>query len=78
MNKYIMKDVITNPEDTRLKGAIGKFVFFSDNPTLCVEEANKGNGFNFLDSIDSEKDLPFSVVSENWACIILKKEEDND
>lgn len=78
MVEYTYEDIIIDPEDTRLKGAIGKFVFFSDNPTLCVEEANKGNGFNFLDSIDSEKDLPFSVVSENWACIILKKEEDND
>ena len=75
MTEYTLRDVITNPEDQRLKGAIGKMVFFSDNPTLCVEEANKGNGFNFLDSIGSEKDMPFSVVSENWACIILKKEE---
>lgn len=75
MAEYTYEDIIMDPEDPRLKGAIGKFVFFSDNPTLCVEEANKGNGFNFLDSIDSEKDMPFFVVSENWACIILKKEE---
>ena len=82
--KYTYKDVIIDSEDPRLKGAIGKEVYYSNIPAKCIKYANDidiypvyiGN----LQKIEKYNEYPFIVDGTAKACIaraciIIKKEE---
>ena len=78
MSEYSYNDIIMDPEDPRLEGAIGKECYFSDCPTKLLESA-RYNSTLYLDcltNISKEKACPF--VDKNgsvWTLIIIKKEE---
>ena len=78
MAEYTYEDIIMDPEDPRLEGAIGKECYFSDYPKNLLLMARKklsGNPF-CLKEIFKAGPSPF--IDENghgWCLIIVKKEE---
>ena len=78
MSEYSYNDIIMDPEDPRLEGAIGKECYFSDCPTKLLESAryNSASYLDCLTNISKEKACPFSDKNgSGWALIIIKKEE---
>lgn len=77
MSNYTLKDVIIDPEDSRLEGAIGKEVYHSNYPVLCLDYANedKETVLGKLDNIYRKNDKPFISNEHAWICIIIKKED---
>ena len=78
MAEYTYKDIIMDPNDPRLEGAIGKECYFSDYPTKLLESAryNSALYLDCLTNISKEKACPFSDKNgSGWALIIIKKEE---
>lgn len=78
MIEYTFADIIMDPEDPRLEGAIGKECYFSDCPTKLLESAryNSELYLDCLTNISKEKACPFSDKNgSGWALIIIKKEE---
>ena len=78
MSEYSYNDIIMDPEDPRLEGAIGKECYFSDCPTKLLESAryNSALYLDCLTNISKEKACPFSDKNgSGWALIIIKKEE---
>lgn len=77
MAEYTIKDVIIDPEDPRLEGAIGKEVYHSNYPVLCLDYANNGSetASGKLDNIYRGNEMPFISNEDSWVCIIIKKEE---
>ena len=86
--KYTYEDIIINPNDPRLENAIGKEVFFHDNPNELLTQANINNYFsqgvfNKVMHDDNAYLYPFSVKYNfdddaetyyiNVACIIIKE-----
>lgn len=86
--RYTYDDIIINPHDPRLRNAIGKEVFFHDNPSELLTQANDNNYvcqgvFNKVD--DSAYLYPFSVKYNfdddgethyiNVTCIIIKEKD---
>ena len=79
MAEYTYEDIIMDPDDPRLEGAIGKECYFSDCPTKLLESAryNSALYLDCLTNISKEKACPFSDKNgSGWALIIIKKEED--
>ena len=80
MAEYTYKDVIIDPQDKRLKGAIGKEVYYGDIPPLVLEDANHDYpSGTILWNIRRSDAFPFTIVSpshqdSSYACIIIKKE----
>lgn len=76
---YTWEDIIINPNDTRLAGAIGREVYFDSFPLKCLNKANQNEDPRELISISSLKQsiTPFNVRFEaiNTVCIILKKDQ---
>ena len=78
MAEYTYKDIIIDPEDPRLEGAIGKECYFSDYPKKLLESAryNSALYLDCLTNISKEKACPFVYKNgSSWALIIIKKEE---
>ena len=78
MSEYSYNDIIMDPEDPRLEGAIGKECYFSDCPTKLLESAryNSALYLDCLTNISKEKACPFSDKNGSaWTLIIIKKEE---
>ena len=77
MPEYTYKDVIIDPEDPRLEGAIGKEVYHSNYPVLCLDYANedKETVLGKLDNIYRKNGKPFISNEYAWICIIIKKED---
>ena len=77
MVKYTWDDVIVNPNDTRLKGAIGKYVYYAITPFECIRLANNNNIYSLdrLEYIQKECDGIFIVGKTSYPCIIIKKGE---
>lgn len=79
-NKYTYEDIIINPNDKRLEGAIGKQVYYGDIPPFVLEDANHDYpSSTMLWSIRRSDAFPFTIVSPShqdsyYACIIIKKE----
>ena len=40
MNKYSYKNIIIDPTKEGIESLIGKEVYFRNNPSLCLENAN--------------------------------------
>ena len=78
--KYTYKDIIIDPRDPRLEGAIGKEVYCDDTPFDVLKGANRNKGAGSLSKIDTEQvdAYPFSVdIGDDeivYCCIIIKKE----
>ena len=78
MAEYTYKDIIIDPNDPRLEGAIGKECYFSDYPKKVLDGA-RNNSSEYLDcltNIIKEGVCPF-VDKKGYGrtLIIIKKEE---
>ena len=61
MTEYTYEDIIMDPDDPRLEGAIGKECYFSDFPKKVLNSA-RNNSSEYLDcltNISKEKPFPF-------------------
>ena len=78
MVEYTYEDIIMDPEDPRLEGAIGKECYFSDYPKKLLDSArNNSSGYlDCLTNIIKEGVCPF-VDKKGYGrtLIIIKKEE---
>ena len=81
MAEYTYKDVIIDPQDKRLKGAIGKEVYYDDKPIFAVQYANQNVKTGTLIRLNKKgEQFPFCVQRReaedkfNYVCIIIKKE----
>ena len=78
--KYTYANIIIDPNDKRLEGAIGKEVYYDDTPFDVLQDANKNGEVGIFSKIDKTQDngYPFSVNTGNneigYCCIIIKKE----
>ena len=76
MIEYGFEDIIIDPEDPRLEGAIGKECYLSDCPKIALDYAKNNSPTNCLKSINKESAAPFVGNDEvNWVMVIIKKEE---
>ena len=77
MAEYTFADIIMDPEDPRLEGAIGKECYLSDFPKIALDVARNNSTVDRLKRIAKEETCPFVDEEEesNWAVIIIKKEE---
>ena len=77
MSEYTYEDIIMDPNDPRLEGAIGKECYLSDYPREALKHAINHTIKYRLKSINKEEICPFvdDEDEDNWACIIIKKEE---
>ena len=78
MANYTYEDIIMDPEDPRLEGAIGKECYFSDYPKNLLNNARSNSSdICRLKGIDKEEDAPFidGESDYGWTCVIIKKEE---
>lgn len=80
MDKYSYADIIMDPEDPRLEGAIGKECYFGDYPTKLLERAKSNSpvvSYYRLRSIRKDEPYPFADEDgHTWILIIIKKEEE--
>ena len=79
MAEYTYEDIIMDPDDPRLEGAIGKECYFNDSPKMILEHANNNSPNNFfsLKEINENNEYPFTdgKYEDVWTLIIIKKEE---
>ena len=76
MIEYGFEDIIINPEDPRLEGAIGKECYLSDCPKIALDYARHNSLPDRLKSISKESAAPFVSHDETkWVVVIIKKEE---
>ena len=79
MAEYTYADIIMDPNDPRLEGAIGKECYFNDSPKTILEHANNNSPNNFfsLKEINENNEYPFTdgKYEDVWTLIIIKKEE---
>ena len=77
MIEYTYEDIIMDPNDPRLEGAIGKECYLSDFPKIVLDVARSNSTVDRLKRIEKENACPFVNEEEesNWAVIIIKKEE---
>ena len=85
MNKYSYKNIIIDPTKEGIESLIGKEVYFHNNPSLCLENANEKSTSNLgiLVEIFKNSIVPFRIEQKCGtcthtcasACIIEKKEE---
>ena len=79
MAEYTYEDIIMDPEDPRLEGAIGKECYFSDYPKDLLRKAKNGSSEEIycLKRIIKKNYSPFidDDCEDGWTLIIIKKEE---
>ena len=76
MSEYTYADIIMDPEDPRLEGAIGKECYLSDCPKIALDYARNNSSIDRLKSINKESAAPFVGDDEvNWVMVIIKKEK---
>ena len=76
MAEYTYEDIIMDPEDPRLEGAIGKECYLSDCPKIALDYARNNSSTDRLKSIKKEPAAPFVGDDEvNWVMVIIKKEK---
>lgn len=78
MVEYTYKDIIIDPNDPRLEGAIGKECYFADYPKLLLEDARSNSSIICsyrLREICKNAKYPFVDKDRHtWTLIIIKKE----
>ena len=78
MAEYTYEDIIMNPEDPRLEGAIGKECYFSDYPKMLLDDARSSLPEDTFRLKNIRKDLTCPFIDKkgvHWPVIIIKKEE---
>lgn len=76
MAEYTYEDIIMDPDDPRLEGAIGKECYLSDCPKIALDYARNNSSTDRLKSINKESAAPFVGDDEvNWVMVIIKKKE---
>ena len=75
MAEYTYKDIIIDPTSEEAKSAVGKECYFGDNPTYCLNNANKNSNPRILTEIPDSGYFRFKSKNMYWNCIIVKKEE---
>ena len=78
MIEYTYADIIMDPEDPRLEGAIGKECYFGEYPTWLLDYArnNSPGNLHILKRINNKPVCHFTDECEaSWTLIIIKKEE---
>ena len=80
MIEYTRKDIIMDPNDPRLEGAIGKKVYCSSDINLLLHRANNDEYEMTLTQVEDVDSEPFTVTDMDGDeidadFIILKKEE---
>lgn len=80
MIEYTRKDIIMDPNDPRLEGAIGKKVYFSSDINLLLNRANDNEYEMTLTQVEDVDSEPFTVTDMNEHdfdadFIIIKNEE---
>ena len=76
MVEYTYEDIIMDPNDPRLEGAIGKECYLSDCPKIALDYARNNSSIDRLKSINKESAAPFVGDDEvNWVMVIIKKEK---
>lgn len=78
MAEYTYEDIIMDPEDPRLEGAIGKECYFSDYPKKLLDSArNNSSGYlDCLTNIIKEGVCPFVDKKGYGSTLIIIKKED--
>ena len=79
MIEYTYADIIMDPEDPRLEGAIGKECYFSDYPKKLLDSArNNSSGYlDCLTNIAKEGVCPFVDKKGYGRCLIIIKNEES-
>lgn len=85
MAEYTYENIIINPIQKDIESLIRKEVYFHNNPSLCLENANEKSTSNLgiLVEISKNSIVPFRIEQKcgtcahtcAHACIIVKKEE---
>ena len=85
MVEYTYSNIIIDPTKKGIDSLIGKEVYFHNNPSLCLENANEKSTSNLgiLVEISKNSIVPFRIEQKcgicahtcAHACIIVKKEE---
>ena len=79
MAEYTYADIIMDPNDPRLEGAIGKECYFADYPKLLLEDARSNSSIICSYRLrEICKNAKYSFVDKDghtWTLIIIKKEE---
>ena len=80
MIEYTRKDIIMDPNDPRLEGAIGKKVYCSSDINLILQRANDNEYEKTLTQVEDVDSEPFTVTDMDGDefdadFIIIKKEE---
>lgn len=78
MSEYTFADIIMDPEDPRLEGAIGKYCYFGEYPTWLLDYArnNSSESLHILKRINNKPVCHFTDECESsWTLIIIKKED---
>ena len=80
MVEYTRKDIIMDPNDPRLEGAIGKKVYSSSDINLVLNRANNDEYEMTLTQVEDVDSEPFTVMNTDGTeydadFIIIKKEE---
>lgn len=81
MIEYTRKDIIMDPNDPRLEGAIGKKVYCSSDINLLLHRANNDEYEMTLTQVEDVDSEPFTVMNTDGTeydadFIIIKKEEE--
>lgn len=77
--KYTFSDIIIDPNDPRLKDAIGKEVYCEDFPMALLENANNTKeNIHIFDEVDDSFQSPFFCDGLGWTCIIIKNEQSEE
>ena len=80
MIEYTRKDIIMDPNDPRLEGAIGKKVYSSSDVNLVLNRANNDEYEMTLTQVEDVDSEPFTVMNTDGTeydadFIIIKKKE---
>ena len=81
MLEYTFKNIIIDPTKEGIESLIGKEVYFHNNPSLCLDYANKKttDHLGVLVKILKNSPIPFTIKQgdtvNEYSCIIEKKEE---
>ena len=85
MAEYTYSNIIIDPTKEDIESLIGKEVYFHNNPSLCLENANEKltSNLGILVEISKNSIVPFRIEQKcgtcahtcAHACIIIKKEE---
>lgn len=79
MSEYAYKEIIIDPTSEEARNCIGKMVYYADNPSTCLSNADNeyDNFCDILLEIDTSNSCPFVLGTRGtrWQCIIARKEE---